>query len=113
MLHYADGIRRARAGNKSARGLRPLCYPLPCKRVEWGNFSNAVEVTVMLAETEMGGVSEPRGLVVESTGLLGELRRLLDAIHASIMYRDGCSRAFDDCGAGACGHCEKQGCGYG
>ena len=43
----------------------------------------------MLAQTEMGGFSEPRGLVVESAGLLGELRRLLDPVHASITHRDG------------------------
>ena len=67
----------------------------------------------MLAQTEMGGVPEPRGLVVEGTGLLGELRRLLDPIHASITHRDGRRRSFDDGGAGACGHREKQGCGCG
>ena len=82
-------------------------------RLVRGNLSNAVEVTEMLAQTEMGGFSEPRGLVVESAGLLGVLRRLLDPVHASITHRDGHSRAFDDGGAGACGHREKQGRGYG
>ena len=67
----------------------------------------------MLAQTEMGGVPELRGLVVESAGLLGELRRLLDPVHARITHRDGRCRAFDDGGAGACGHREKQGCGCG
>ena len=67
----------------------------------------------MLAETEMGGVPEPRCLVVEGTGLLGKLRCLLDPVHAGITDRDSRCRAFDNGGAGACGHREKQGCGYG
>ena len=53
-------------------------------------------MTVTLAETEIGGIPEPRRLVVQGAGFLRELRRVIDGMHHAIVpNRDGRRRAFD------------------
>jgi len=122
LLIRADkqGSRRKLRPQKCPRGrdrsdrtlLQTQSETLP--RVERENFQNTVEVTVMLAQTEMGGVPELRGLVVESAGLSGEFA-FASSIPSMPRIRTVTAVAERSTTAGpeAGGHCEKQGCGYG
>jgi hypothetical protein len=59
----------------------------------------AIEMAITLAEAEICGVAEAGGLAMDGAGLLRELRRFVDPIHAAVAYGDRGRRAFDDRGA--------------
>ena len=65
--------------------------------------SNAIEMGVAVGEAEIGARPKPRGLVMRRANLFRKRARLVDPVHRPITDRHGCSRAFNDRRAGACG----------
>ena len=108
-----DGEPGARLGfaRRTTRGCRRAMKLSSSTAASTADYrSDAIEVTVALAETEIGDVAEAGGLAMGGARLLRELRGFVDPIQAAVAHRHRRRRALHDCHARTCGDRQTEEC---